>query len=424
MRVARFLRKSCWVLLVAAGSVQAPCLLPSGWLGGIEFQLAAVAHASSWTRNIDCGGYVRERPVLWEVPGAMTRAGPADAVGVSGPAESQVRVGNLLHLRQNLRWYPSLGLTVALETKERIWAGKDVASVFGFADRFALHEPYFDLTHRFLDERDAVAEATIDRFWLNVVHGDVEARLGRQRVAWGTNLIWNPLDLFNRASPLDFDNEEKPGTDAVRMLYFLGPTSLMDLAAAPAREPDQATVAIRAQANRWGYDGHLVAGRRGPEAIAGAGWAGDINGAGFRGEALWSFPRDDAVPSYLVMVVSGDYTLSNGLYLHGAVLYNERGVTGPAGSIALQRALQRGDLSPARGSLLIQVAKDVTPLHHLDLTVIHNPDDSSSYVGPSWHWSIRTNLDITVMALLFRGDEGTEFGDNSQLGMIGFKYSF
>jgi len=28
------------------------------------------------------------------------------------------------------------------------------------------------------------------------------------------------------------------------------------------------------------------------------------------------------------------------------------------------------------------------------------------------------------MALLFRGEEGTEFGGNSQLGMIGFKYSF
>lgn len=382
-------------------------------------------HASAWTREVDWGGYARVTPLAWEHTSAASAPVPANTSG-RGPSRDsgELRFGNLLHLRQNLRWYPSFVVTGALEVKERVWAGEDMAAMFGVADQYTLQEPYLDLSWRFLEEPDAIGEATVDRLWINLVRGDFEARVGRQRVAWGTNLVWNPLDLFNRVSPLDFDNEEKPGTDALRLQYFLGPTSLLDLAAAPARDADQATAAIRAQFNRWGYDGHLVAGRRGPAAIAGLGWAGSIGGGGFRGEALWSLPRDDEPAAHLVSVVSGDYTFSSGLYLHAAVLYNERGAAGPAGGLALQHALERGDLSPARWSTFAQLAKDIMPLHHLDLAVIHNLGDGSSYLGPSWRWSLRTNLDLTLMAFLFRGAAGTEFGDNGQLGMIRLKYSF
>ena len=170
----------------------------------------------------------------------------------------------------------------------------------------------------------------------------------------------------------------------------------------------------------------FITGRRGYEAIAGFAWAGHIKGGGFRGEVLYSNPREnyDYPEGYVNMSVSGDYTFTNSLYLQSAVLYNRRGTTGGAGGMELINAFIRRDLSSARMSVYGQISKDLSPLVRFNLSGILNPYDHSWYFSPSISWSVLTNLDFSGMGMVFGGDKETEFGDNSELMMARFKWSF
>ena len=301
------------------------------------------------------------------------------------------------------------------------------------AEALGENDSFFDWQKRLIGKENIVFSGTLDRAWITEYAGDWQATLGRQRIAWGTNLIWNPVDLFNPSSPLDFENEEKPGTDALRIQYYLGPASGIEMAVAPAREADQTVAAVELVLNRWEYDWIALGGRRGSATVFGGAWAGHILGGGFRGEVLYTIPRnvledcsgikENDIP-FLLASIDGDYTFSNTLYLHGAILYNQEGTTRDAGGSVALNAYRRKLLTPGRLSLFAEIAKEIDPRVRVDLTGILNPYDCSFYTGPSVVWSVMTNFDLTAVGFLFGGGEGTEFGDNGEMILVKLKYSF
>jgi hypothetical protein len=362
--------------------------------------------------NLTLSGYVRENPILWRPAPALAGA---DHLSV-----------NLLHLRQNVRWYAAEPVTVALEVKERLFLGENARELAGLIAPAESGLPYFDWTAS-ADREGVYAEASIDRLWVEGTAGHLEVRAGRQRVAWGTNLVWNPIDIFNPSSSLDFDNEEKPGTDAIRAQYYLGPASEVDAAWAPGREAADTDAAARVKVNRWGYDWMLVGGRRANDHVAGFAWTGSVARGGFRGEVLLGRPRtgpDRTGRSYVNASVSGAYTFPSTLYVQIAALYESRGTTGDAGGLELIEAAARQDLSPGRWALFGEIAKDLTPLWRADLAAIVNPLDGSSYLGPTLTWSAAPSLDVVAAALLFNGRTGAEFGGQGRIWMVRAKYSF
>jgi hypothetical protein len=370
---------------------------------------------AGWKDDVSLSGYFRETPIVWDQARLY--------IASSG---SQYTLDNLLHCRQNLKWYAFDNVTLGLELKERVCAGKD-AALFVDGISYVPRPPYFGWTRRFVDDKDLLVEGTIDRLWAELAWKSAELTVGRQRIAWGTNLVWNPTDIFNPSSPLDFDNEEKPGTDAARLQLYMGPNSSAEIAVAPGRDADSTTAAVRIKVNRWRYDWIMIAGRRASEGVAGFSWAGSIAGGAFRGELLFASPRSTGSNwknVYLTGSVSGDYTFSSSLYLQGSVLYYERGTTGKAGGEKLLQSFMRGNLTPGRASVFGEVAKDLSPLWRADLVGILNPNDKSFYIGPSLRWSAVTNLDLTFLGLLFGGDDGTEFGDESTMIMLWGKYSY
>ncbi len=370
---------------------------------------------AGWKDDVSLSGYFRETPIVWDQTGL-------DAVR----SESGYTLTNLLHFRQNLKWYVSDEVTLGLELKQKSCAGKDAFVLMDWISYYP-RPPYFGWTRNFFDKEDLLVQGTIDRLWMEFTWGPAELTIGRQRIAWGTNLVWNPTDIFNPSSPLDFDNEEKPGTDAARLELYMGPSSSAGIAIAPGRESDSTTAAVRIKLNRWKYDWIMIAGRRASESFAGFSWAGSISGGAFRGELLYAIPRStegDRKNGRLTGSVSGDYTYPNTLYLQGAVLYNERGTTGKAGGSKLLQSVVRGDLTPGRVSMLGELAMDLNPLWRADLVGILNPYDKSFYIGPNVRWSVVTNLDLTFLGLLFGGESGTEFGDDSTMIMLWAKYSY
>lgn len=340
---------------------------------------------------------------------------------------------HLLHGRLNLKWYASDALTTALEIRARAYAGGTVSHTPDFIDVIRNTHEFAHLDAILWDSKSSVGYAEVDRLWADWTQGPLEVTLGRQRVAMGTCLVWNPTDLFNPLSILDFDYEEKPGFDGGRVQYYLGPLTKVELDAKPGKTSATATTAVAFTTNAWNYDFHFLAGRRSNLDVVGGSWAGDIVGGGFRGEVLLSQKPREIFPglydfsqtdgTMVSSALSLDYTLPSSLYFHVESLYNSIGVTRNAALFA-QQALGLGLLSPSRWSLFGEISYDISPLVRGSIFALQNPIDASRVLVPSVTWSVVTNLDLTAIALLFHGNPLTEFGNYGESGYLRLKWSF
>jgi hypothetical protein len=349
---------------------------------------------------------------------------------------------NLIHARLNTRWYPLSSLTAALEFRFRAYYGDSVDKIPGFLNMIKTHHEFADLDAVLWDKGKTLGYLETDRIWLDWTKDKFELTLGRQRIAWGTSWVWNPTDLFNPRSPLDFDYEELPGTDAVRIQYYTGPVSKVEVAVRPAKKFNKVIAAGLISLNKWDYDFNIIGGIKENRWVVGGGWSGDILDAGFRGEfTVTQRPEllsrykilSAIIPEYIPLssfkdpvfsfVLSGDYTFPNSFYIHTEVMYYNNGKTTKAG-LYQQEAIDLGMLSTARWSVYQEFSYDITPLIRGSLFGIYNPDDHSYVIIPSVSYSVITNLDLYFIALLFNGNSYSEYGDYGSSLYARVKYSF
>jgi len=347
---------------------------------------------------------------------------------------------HLIHSRFNSKWYPTNAITAALELRFRAFYGESVEKFPNFKEFIQTPRGFVDLDVLLWESEKSIGYLEVDRLWLDWYTQDLQVTVGRQRVAWGTAWVWNPTDLFNPLDVLDFDYEERPATDAVRLQYYTGAVAKLDIAYKPAKNPENQILAGLWSINNWNYDFNLIAGMRFKRWLAGASWAGDILSAGFRGEVLVSQPpnKPDINSIYVALgesslssfndpmisvSLSGDYTFPNTFYIHTEILYNNNGKTANT-FLFLNEAYKLGMLTAARWSLYQEFAYDITPLLRGTLFGIFNPDDKSFVVIPSFNYSFITNLDIYLIGMIFNGDQFTEFGEYGTTLYVRFKYSF
>lgn len=360
----------------------------------------------------------------------------------SGTPTNSGHFQNTLQGRLNLSWYATENLTAALESRHLLIYQKHLKQSSAFMDIFNRSQYYFDLRQTFVDENDVQLRSEIDRAYLDWNWQDVQVTLGRQRIAWGSCLVWNPTDLFNPFNILDFDYEEKPGTDALRVQYYLGALSQIDLAVSPGRRAEDVIYAARFSFNYADYDFSLVGGWQKQSLRLGAGWSGQVLDGGFRGEVLYSkphikynpaqfLPQPPPVPlpaneidkPYLTAALSYDYTFHNSFYWHTEYLYNGLGTTGDAAARRME-TLFTGELTPARHSIFQEWAYDLTPLWRADLFVIYNPCDHSWIAAPSLRYSLSDNTELYLLAFPSKGVEDSEFGALPSWYFLRVKYSF
>jgi hypothetical protein len=342
--------------------------------------------------------------------------------------DDSVFYDHLLHARLNSQWFPQATINGTMDFRFRWYYGPSVERVPDFSRQLGYDAGFGKLGVVLWDEPKSVAYGEIDRLFLNWVPGPWQVTVGRQRVAWGTNLVWNVIDLFNPLSILDFDYEELPPSDAVRVQYYTGAVSKVELAIRPGSRAVKSISAAQWTTNRWNYDFHFLGGVRGTAWFGGTGWAGDIAGAGFRGEALVAgIPPELQLPEgntrMLSAALSGDYTFPNSFYIHTEAMYNSEGVTADA-ALARPRAVALGLLSPARWSLFQEFSYNVSPLVRAGAFAIYNPNDHSAVIFPSVTWSVITNLDLSFLALFFSGAPLTEYGGLGTLAYLRLKWSF
>lgn len=338
---------------------------------------------------------------------------------------------HFLHSRLNSRLFLSEAVHVALELRNRFLWGGSIERTPDFLSSIRSKHEFWKGEITWWNTSSSVGYSEIDRLWLDVTHNQLEATLGRQRIAWGTALVWNPVDVFNPLSILDFDYEERPAVDAIRLQYYSSQVTKIELAVKPGATSSTGIAAAKVLLNQWNYDFHFLGGVRGKEPFGGFAWAGDIAGGGFRGELVTRrignrirelFPSSDDSWSTTV-ALSADYTFTNNTYVHSEFLYNSSGVTRDA-SAARPFSMALGLLSPARWSVFQELSFDVHPLVRVSGFVLYNPLDHSAAYVPSANWSALENLDISFFGVLSTGNEPSEFGSLGDSIVFRGKYSF
>lgn len=299
---------------------------------------------------------------------------------------------NLIHNRLNCKWRPAENLTLALELRNRLIWGDEVRSLPDYGKYLRNANERIDLSRVWFSNPSMVLHTNIDRFYADYKLKNVSLRLGRQRINWGIATTWNPNDLFNTYNFLDFDYEERPGSDAVRFTTEFTGFSGLEIAYSPGRSGPGKVLAGKYYFNAKGYDFQLISGIYGDRFTAGTGWAGSIGEAGFKGEfQFFSGSGSDKVQYNLT--VESDYVFGNGWYLNGALLFNNNGlnrrITNP---LEVNFNFSPSNLMPTKWNFILTTGKEITPLLSTNLSVLYSPGTNLLLILPGIRYSLADNL--------------------------------
>jgi len=313
----------------------------------------------------------------------------------------------LLHNRFDLRYYKG-GWTGGIGMRTRLFQGASVEQGESFYQGLDQDAGLADLSFLYWKSDEVLMHTIFDRLWLQYEMEKWSFRLGRQRINWGMTSVFNPNDLLNQYNFLDFDYEERPGVDALRVQFFPNFSSQLELAIAPGKEEIN-TAALLYRNNAYLYDFQFIAGFYDAQATLGGGWAGSIGGFGFKGEANYYFENpQESKSEVLVAAADVDYVFSNGLYLTLGYLYNQSALTG-LGVLAFSNVSDGQVLSPRnpyiyRNTALLSLNYPFNPLINGSLTGMYSPDGNSTIIFPSISYSLSTNWDILVAGQFFLAD--------------------
>lgn len=349
-----------------------------------------------------------------------------------------VSVDNLFHNRLNFKYFVNDNLTFAIENRNRIFFGESVKANPNYADFFKEDKGLMDLSFVPLDQGSVVFHSIIDRLWINYSHEKFDLRIGRQRINWGLNLVWNPNDIFNAYSFVDFDYEERPGSDALRFQYYPNDNSTIEYVFQAGKEFKNYSNAVMYKTNKWNYDFQFFTGFQTRELLAddlifGAGWAGNLRNAGFKGEvsyfktisSLSIAPLDVLSASFSV-----DYAFANSIYINTSFLYNTSPIVqnqgDPNGLLAFYSTeLTAKNLMPSEYNLFVQSSYPLSPIVSSSLSAIYGIDLDLLFLNPMIAISIANNWELSFVGqIIFAPSAQSDFSNQGNGIFVRTKWSF
>ena len=364
-----------------------------------------------------------EKPARFQVQGYLKDLQTAAFNSEKG----SLYTGNLLHNRLNLKYQFSPALSAKLELRTRLFWGEQVRLTPGFARLTDYENGILDLSRTLIEEPALVCHAIADRLSLNWQSGHWDVTLGRQRINWGITTAWNPNDLFNAFNFFDYDYEERPGSDALRVRYSSDGMSGFDVAVSKEKTAETTTAALLYRFNSGGYDVQVMGAWYKDDLALGGGWAGSIGDAGFKGEATWFQPRSNFgdTTGTLSLTLESNYTFEGGWYIGGAYLFTGSGHSDPnALNLLAAQQLSAKMLMPFKHSILAQSAKQITPLFTANLSLIYCPGPDALIVFPVLTYSLNDNWDLNLIAQSFFIPENKSFKNNGNQVILRLKWGF
>ncbi|MFO7843061.1 MAG: hypothetical protein R6V16_04565 [Bacteroidales bacterium] len=338
-------------------------------------------------------------------------------------------VDNMIHNRLNFRWYMNDNLTLAVEARNRFIYGDFNKMIPGYADMIEQDNGLLGfLTTNLVEEKSFLLNTSIDRAYVEYNKNSFTATLGRQRINWGQSFAWNPNDIFNVYSFFDFDYEERPGSDALRLQYYTGFTSVAEVAVKMDKDHNL-TAAGLYRFNKWGYDLQFMGGVSDTtDYVLGAGWSGNIKNAGFNGEISYFHPQENfSDTSGIVLFSAGiNYMFDNSLYIQLEGIYNgyfdKLNINSFNDLYFMPMSVKT--MSYSKFSWFGQVNYPIHPLVNATLAAMYFPSLGNGYfLMPSIAYSAGDNFECSLYGQRFEGEFGGQ-NDKMTLLFLRFRYSF
>lgn len=337
----------------------------------------------------------------------------------------QLNYDGHIYNRLNFKYIPTEEITMRIEFRNRIIYGNNVKNFIGFSNIVTRDNGWVNLSWNLINNENILFNAAIDRALINYNKGNWDLTLGRQRVNWGMNMVWNPNDIFNTYNFLDFDYEERPGSDSFRSQYYLNDFDKLEVTAKKGRRENDYILATMYKFKKYSYDVQLIAAMDEKDYILGAGWAGNLKNAGFKGEVSYFVPKENSgeFEDVLSASVSADYAFKNGIYINGSALYNTI-IDNSLGNFEnlMYNNVTAKNLMPFEFSSFLQLSKEFSPIFSASMSTIYSPTNQSVILIPSFDYSLATDW-----LLNFTGHSFFEFEDYKAIGtslFIRLRWSF
>jgi hypothetical protein len=348
-----------------------------------------------------------------------------DLVSIGIPSLKSVwNFDNQFHNRLNLKLYPTTWLTFQIEARNRIYFGNSVQNNPQFGEQVNQSLEFLHLGGIVTQQKSFLIHSIIDRANFKIEKHKWIAIVGKQRINWSNSYVWNPNDLFNAYSFFDFDYEERRGTDAALLKYNISSLSSIQFASNIDSTFNKITMAANYKFNLKEYDFQVLAGKYNTDIAIGVGWAGQIKGAGFKGEITYFHSyNDDATTPTLIGNLSLDYTLPSTLNFRLEIIGNSN----PLKKVALQFLTQpvtAKELINNYVSAFGSIGYDITPLLKANIASILNIDDKSMFINPTVDVSLNQNTNLLIATQIFTGTGGSLYEHMGSYLFSRLKWSF
>jgi len=317
---------------------------------------------------------------------------------------------NLWHNRLNVRLDFTDNISFRAGMRNRIFYGDMLKSPFFNAEILDKDPGLVDLTFLPVQEKNLLLQSSFDRLFVRMNFAKWEINLGRQRINWGIHTVWNPNDLFNASNYLDFDYEEKPGTDAVRISYETGEMSKLEIAYKPDRDfnTKRDVLAMRYQFNYKDYDVQLILADYYQDINMGLGWAGNIYNWSFKGEASYFLGKDDGSNNSFVTSLGLDYSFKKGINWSFSGLYNS-GFTSVAPNQLLtyfntDTRLDAKNLFPSKFAFFNSFSGNFGPAWQWRLSEIYATENNIVIMIPQLTYNINDTWQVDITGQSFFAD--------------------
>lgn len=263
----------------------------------------------------------------------------------------------------------------------------------------------------------------IDRLYMKFPISKLDLTIGKQRIAWGSAVIFRPTDRFNKPNPLSLSGR-KEGVNALLAKMFVGDLSSIEFVLVPAdtfRRINNEVNLDRLKysrfatrfmtnfmksdiANSYYYDGETK------NLMIGIDLKGDIK-LGYHIEAILNYDKSfkiENIQEQIQSVLGLDYSFGGKWIILGEYLYNGDGLENkrelPTSNFSLL------DEFKYRHYIYSQLSYQHDIFFGISLFTIMNMVDKSLIISPGIRYNLFQNADMQIYSQMFFGDESDEYG--------------
>ncbi len=336
---------------------------------------------------------------------------------------STARFDNIIHNRIETTWRLNNQFRFQLDARNRIFTGYTVSNVPNFGNFLSNDPGFVDLSENWVDNSFLIFNSHIDRLHASYISGAWEAHIGRQRINWGKTMVWNPNDLFNAYAYLDFDYEERPGTDAINIQYNWSFASSVEVGYKVANNANESVFAAMYRGNLGTYDVQFLAGRYQERFTLGTGWSGYIKNAGFKGELSYFFAGDGQDAS-LSASLGSDYMFASGVFGSVEVLYNGGHQRNLNTAAAIAQPPSASNLFVSDTGYFLNAVTSAHPLVNFGVGVMGSFTQELIVLIPQTSISLAENVDLLVLMQTLHGSAFAQTIDTPNVVYSRLKWSF